>query len=367
MPPINATKLTVLRTIQQILGQIEQGIRADHALQTTLSRERVLGPEEKRDVNQGIQALFRWQGWLEPGKSLSSRLQAALELDARFASDPASFTDAELLERALPDWIWQFLEKDPAIARALQAKPKLWLRARPGRARDLAERLDAASPHPDLPDALEYHGHTDLFRTPEFHAGEFEIQDVNSQRVGLLCAPKPGQTWWDACAGEGGKTLHLCDQMQNKGLVWASDKAEWRLKNLARRASRARLFNYRAKVWVNLDRPAVKGPFDGVLVDAPCSGVGTWSRNPQAKWTLRPQDIEELALLQRKLLETAATTLKPGARLIYSVCTLTPPETTQVIEHLLSSRPELKLIETHLFHPFQTGGIGMFAAILSRR
>src|SRR5436305_4189145 len=92
----------------------------------------------------------------------------------------------------------------------------------------------AATNNPTLANILRYDGEEDLFRTPEFHAGEFEIQDICSQLVGLLCAPKPGETWWDACAGEGGKTLHLSDLMENKGLIWACDRAEWRLQKLLR-------------------------------------------------------------------------------------------------------------------------------------
>src|SRR5205823_5977071 len=129
---------------------------------------------------------------------------------------------------------------------------------------------------PALPEALVYEGETDLFRTPEFHAGEFEIQDLSSQAVGWLCDPKPGETWWDACAGEGGKLLHLSDLMQNKGLIWASDRAAWRLQKLKRRTARAKVFNYRAALWDGGAKLPTKTKFDGVLVDAPCSGLGTW-------------------------------------------------------------------------------------------
>jgi hypothetical protein len=85
---------------------------------------------------------------------------------------------------------------------------------------------------------LEYRGTQDLFRTPEFHKGSFELQDINSQAVGIICEPKPGETWWDACAGEGGKLLHLSELMENKGLIWASDRVEWRLKKLKQRTAR---------------------------------------------------------------------------------------------------------------------------------
>src|SRR4029077_5055580 len=137
-----------------------------------------------------------------------------------------------------------------------------------------------------------------------------------------ICAPEPAQTVWDACAGEGGKTLHLSDLMQNKGLIWASDRAEWRLQILKRRAARAGVFNYRPKLWNGGPKLPTKTLFDIVLLDAPCSGIGTWQRNPHGRWTTTPDDIYELAELQSRLLSPAAAAVNPGGKLIYSACTL---------------------------------------------
>jgi 16S rRNA (cytosine967-C5)-methyltransferase len=223
------------------------------------------------------------------------------------------------------------MEITPVWARAIQAEPKLWLRAQRGQGGVLAESLGAAKLSKEVPDAVLYKGEEDLFKRDEFHAGEFEIQDIASQAVGWLCAPQPGETWWDACAGEGGKTLHLSALMRNKGLIWSSDRAEWRLKNLKRRAARAQVFNFRAAVWDGGAKLPTKTKFDGVLVDAPCSGVGTWQRNPHARWTTTLQDVTELAAVQKKLLAHAAPSVKPGGKLIYSVCTLTRSETEQVV------------------------------------
>jgi 16S rRNA (cytosine967-C5)-methyltransferase len=183
-----------------------------------------------------------------------------------------------------------------------------------------------------VPDAVEYRGEQDLFRTAEFQAGEFEIQDVASQIVSLLCAPKPGETWWDACAGDGGKTLHLSELMENKGLIWASDRAEWRLKRLKQRAARAKVFNYRAALWDGGVKLPTKTKFDGVLVDAPCSGMGTWQRNPHARWTTTLSDVKELAEIQKQLLLHASAAVRPGGKLIYAVCTLARTETDGVAD-----------------------------------
>jgi 16S rRNA (cytosine967-C5)-methyltransferase len=301
-------------------------------LREHLKAERDIMPSDARAVSLSVFNYFRWRGWLDLDAPLNLQIRKARELATNFAADPHSFSDASLMERVAPNWIAEEKEIKPAWARAIQAEPKLWLRAKPGQGRALCEKLGAAKLEKTLlPDAILYKGEEDLFKRPEFHAGEFEIQDIASQAVGWLCAPQPGETWWDACAGEGGKTLHLSALMQNKGLIWASDRAEWRLKNLKRRAARAQVFNFRAAPWDGSARLPTKTKFDGVLVDAPCSGVGTWQRNPHARWTTTLTDVRELAAIQKQLLANAASSVKPGGKLIFAVCTLTRSETTEVV------------------------------------
>ena len=306
---------------------------ADKVLRETLKAERDIMPSDMRAVAQTVFNYFRWRGWLDLPTPLNLQIRKARELAANFIEQPESFTDASLVERVAPDWLRAEMDLTPAWARAIQAEPKLWLRAKPGQGARLVEKLGAAKLEKTLlPDAVHYKGEEDLFKRDEFHAGEFEIQDIASQAVGWLCAPQAGQTWWDANAGEGGKTLHLSALMQNKGLIWSSDRAEWRLKNLKRRAARAQVFNFRAALWDGGAKLPTKTKFDGVLVDAPCSGVGTWQRNPHARWTTTPQDVQELAAIQKRLLAHAAPAVKPGGILIYSVCTLTRAETGGVAD-----------------------------------
>jgi 16S rRNA (cytosine967-C5)-methyltransferase len=183
-----------------------------------------------------------------------------------------------------------------------------------------------------MADAVEYYGLQDLFKSESYTSGAFEVQDIASQAVSWLCAPQPRETWWDACAGEGGKLLHLSDLMQNKGLIWASDRSERRLAKLKQRTARAKAFNYRAVPWEGGTKLPTKTKFDGVLIDAPCSGVGTWQRNPHARWTTTLQDVQELAAIQRQLVVNAAAAVKPGGRIIYAVCTLTRSETDGVAD-----------------------------------
>ncbi len=304
---------------------------ADKVLREELKADRGMLPGDARAVSQTVFNYFRWRGWLDLTIPLNLQIRKARELARHFIEVPASFSDESLVERVAPAWLGAEMTITPAWARAIQAETRLWLRAKPGQGMKLVEKLGAAKLEKTLlADAVHYKGEEDLFTRPEFHAGEFEIQDIASQAVGWLCAPEPGQTWWDTCAGEGGKTLHLSGLMKNKGLIWASDRAEWRLKNLKRRAARAQVFNFRAVPWDGGAKLPTKTKFDGVLVDAPCSGVGTWQRNPHARWTTMPKDVQELAVIQANLLAHAAPSVKPGGKLIYAVCTLTRAETELV-------------------------------------
>ncbi len=317
---------------ERVITACAEGIPADKALREHLKAERDILPADARAVSQTVFNYFRWRGWLDLATPLTLQIRKARELAASFSENPESFTDATLLERVAPDWLRAEMEITPAWARAIQGEPRLWLRAKAGQGKTLVERLGAAKLEKTLlPDAVHYKGEEDLFKRDEFHTGEFEIQDIASQAVSWLCAPQPGETWWDACAGEGGKTLHLSALMQNKGLIWSSDRAEWRLKNLKRRAARAQVFNFRAAPWDGSAKLPTKTKFDGVLVDGPCSGVGTWQRNPHARWTTTLQDVKELAAVQKQLLAHAAPSVKPGGKLIYAVCTLTRSETEDVV------------------------------------
>jgi 16S rRNA (cytosine967-C5)-methyltransferase len=320
---------------------------ADSVLRDELRKQRALSHEAAVLITRYVFSYYRWFGWLQKQQPLTEQLKRAVELANTFEKDPDSFSDSELLSFSVPAWVASELNINPAWARALQTEPALWLRARPGQGRALAQELGRCkqfgSSFPN--DILRYSGTKDLFRTEAFQAGRFEIQDISSQAVGLICSPRPGEVWWDACSGEGGKTLHLSDLMENRGLIWASDRAAWRLQNLRRRAARARVFNYRAALWNGSMRLPTKTKFDGVLVDAPCTGIGTWHRNPHARWTTTLQDIQELSQLQKQLVSNAARSVKPGGKLFYAVCTLDRAETLEVVDAFEKKNTEFTPLE----------------------
>jgi 16S rRNA (cytosine967-C5)-methyltransferase len=377
----------LLKSLAAVIKKADREHPADSMLRNEF-RTAKIPRRDAGDASRALFAYYRWRGWLAPDRPLNEQIDFALELAENWAAKPKSFADEKLIELCVPMWTHNEMQVSAAWVRAIQSEPKLWLRAKRGAGRELAERLGEcwSPPQPALADAIEYEGEEDLFRTPEFQAGEFEVQDLNSQAVSLLCNPQPGETWWDTCAGEGGKLLHLSDLMQNKGLIWASDRADWRLKKLKLRAGRAKCFNYRAVLWDGGAKLPTKTKFNGVLVDAPCSGVGTWQRNPHARWTTTADDVHELSDVQRHLLSNVASSVKPGGKLIYSVCTLTQAETSGVADEFAKAHPEfqpLALPDLATRHetsrglststtnqkwlwPQDTGGNGMFIAAWQR-
>jgi 16S rRNA (cytosine967-C5)-methyltransferase len=353
-PPVSAALSTVnLSRAAQLVTAVSGHAPVAAVLRRDLAPRRDLAEADRRDLARAVAAFFRWRQWSGPPVPLPRQIAAAVELQARFDADPAAVKPETLAARAVPGWIWEELPLAPAgpeaaaWLRQLQREPARWIRARAKFAATLPRTLrdcTPAAPPPGLPvtTAFRHTGTRDLFLTDEFQQGQFEIQDLASQLVGLACAPRPGETWWDACAGEGGKTLHLADLMANRGLIWASDRSRRRLLVLKQRAARAGVFNYRSVFWDGGPQPPTKTRFDGILVDAPCSGAGTWQRHPDARWSTSPADVRELAAVQRRLLDHVAPSLKPGGRLVYAVCTLTRSETSAVADRFSATHPEFE-------------------------
>jgi 16S rRNA (cytosine967-C5)-methyltransferase len=180
-----------------------------------------------------------------------------------------------------------------------------------------------------------------------FKAGMIEVQDEGSQLVALLTDARPGQRVVDFCAGAGGKTLALAAAMKNKGKLVAADVLEGRIARAATRLTRAGVHNVERRGLASERDPWVKrhlAKFDRVLIDAPCSGSGTWRRNPDAKWRLKPEDIGELAALQRRILDSAARLVKPGGRLVYATCSLLGRENQDQIEWFLAEHANFSVL-----------------------
>ena len=200
---------------------------------------------------------------------------------------------------------------------------------------------------PYSPWGLRVHNRPALGQITLLKEGALEIQDEGSQLVALLVDPKPGERVVDFCAGAGGKTLALSALMQNKGRIIACDVLANRLKRSGERFRRAGLHNIETHPLSSERDPWVKrhkGSFDRVLVDAPCSGTGTWRRNPDARWKSLGPGLEALLPLQASILESASRLVKDGGRLVYATCSLLPEENEEQITRFLENHPEFKLV-----------------------
>jgi len=182
-----------------------------------------------------------------------------------------------------------------------------------------------------------------LRETAAFRNGLIRVQDEASQLVARLVAPRPGERILDLCAGAGGKTLHLAALMENRGEMVAVDLHPDKLRLLAAEAGRLGVTIATTHTGDAAAAPeSFRATFDGVLLDAPCSGLGTLRRNPEIRWRIVPQELEKSMSLQKRLLRGAADCVKPGGRLVYCVCTATPEENEAVVSDLLSTRPGFK-------------------------
>lgn len=200
---------------------------------------------------------------------------------------------------------------------------------------------------PYSPIGIRLAGKPAINRHELFLTGKVEVQDEGSQLLGYLLSPRRGDMVVDFCAGAGGKTLMLGALMRSQGRIYAFDISEKRLNNLKPRLKRSGLSNLYPQRIANENDIKVKrltGKIDRVLVDAPCSGLGTLRRNPDLKWRQSPQSIEELKRKQAAILSSAGNLLKPGGRLIYATCSFLPEENQEIVERFLASHPQFKLL-----------------------
>lgn len=191
-----------------------------------------------------------------------------------------------------------------------------------------------------------------------FQEGLFEIQDEGSQLISLLTGALPGERIMDFCAGAGGKTLALAASMKNKGHIFACDTAPWRLKRAQERLRRAGVHNVATHPLESHLDPWLKRhreKMDRVLIDAPCSGTGTWRRHPEQRWRLRPEDVRRLTTLQQEILESAARLVRPGGILVYATCSLFECENQEQIRIFLSHFSDFSLIPVASLWPASCG------------
>ncbi|TXT23333.1 MAG: 16S rRNA (cytosine967-C5)-methyltransferase [Planctomycetota bacterium] len=210
----------------------------------------------------------------------------------------------------------------------------------------------------ELPTSIWLDSPTRIDQMPGFSEGEFVVQDESAQQAAEFLAPQPGETVLDLCAAPGTKTTHLAELMRNEGRLIATDSSESRLQLVPQNAERLGLSIIETAV-VTLEGTNIPaGPFDAILIDAPCSNTGVLGKRPDARWRIQPDDLEELSRIQLLLLLAAADRLKPGGRIVFSTCSIEPDENAAVVEAACHFRPKLKIVEQRELTPGQSSDGG---------
>ncbi|RAK21779.1 16S rRNA (cytosine967-C5)-methyltransferase [Flavobacterium aquaticum] len=224
--------------------------------------------------------------------------------------------------------------------------------------------------HKDYPDALILTERANVFLTDAFKDGLFEVQDASSQLVAYFLDVQPGMRVVDTCAGAGGKTLHLASLMENKGQLIAMDLYESKLKQLKIRAKRNGAFNIEPRVIESTKTiKKLHEKADRVLIDAPCSGLGVLKRNPDSKWKLQPEFIDNIRKVQAEVLENYSKIVKPGGKLVYATCSVLPSENQEQIKHFLSTEigKEFNFVKDQKVLAHESGFDGFYMALLERK
>jgi 16S rRNA (cytosine967-C5)-methyltransferase len=284
------------------------------------------------------------------------------------------------VQESYPDWMVELLEEElgretPAVLKALNQKAEVVLRANRLKCnRDLLQKkLQEEGIYTGLlpakyPDALVLKQRQNVFVTKAFKEGLFEVQDGSSQLVAPFMKVEPGLRIVDACAGAGGKTLHMASMMKNKGKIIAMDVEEHKLAEMKKRLRRAGVDIVEARVIdSNKVIKRMEKAADRVLLDVPCSGLGVLRRNPDSKWKMSLERIAELKNIQQQILENYSIMVKPGGYLIYSTCSLLPSENRKQVDLFLEKNLQQWQFEDDLeLYPNTDRFDGFYMARLKR-
>ena len=425
-----------IKSLIEFLSQLDDTNRpADSLLSYEFRQRRYIGSKDRADIANRFYRILRhtarYQWWAkQKGFEPTARIMVILDCafherhpdwDDLFSGDAygadrltakeydfaqyASKSDInhkdmpEMVRTECPEWLYARFKKlfgDNFVAEmdAMMEPAELHLRVNGLKTsreeaqialkkNDIHPRLGALSPW-----CLIVDGRPPLSATDVFQQGWVEIQDEGSQLIALLTDVKPGERVVDFCSGAGGKALAMASMMENKGRLVACDVLEGKLKRAKVRYKRAgihmietRPLSSERDKWVKRS----KGGFDCVLTDAPCSGTGTWKRNPDMRWRFHGPDLDELIVLQRSILESACRMVKPGGRLVYATCSLLPEENENQIEFFLKNNPDFERVSVAeiwkekgfkpqdgmgdymALTPGKTGTDGFFAAVMRRK
>lgn len=385
---------SVALTLQEIFTKNRY---ADKALEKVFKQNPQWGSRDRRFVAEGVYEIVRnfrlyselaesqtnfWfitAVWLVVKNNEVPDWQEFKHVDTNYI-----LAQKELLKNNLPvfesypDWLWELGIKElgeaswETEALAMNQQAPVFIRvntlktSRPKLAEALKnEKIETTEPEA-VESALQLAKRENVFQTKLFKEGHFEVQDAGSQTISQFLDPRPNDFVIDACAGAGGKSLHLAALMKNKGKVISLDVEAWKLEELKKRAKRAGVSNVETRtIEENTTIQQLHGKADKLLLDVPCSGLGVLKRNPDAKWKLTPETIERTKKLQQEIVSNYSKMLKPGGTMVYSTCSILPSENNAQVALFLSTHKDFELLKEKTILPSQ-GFDGFYMALLKR-
>ena len=393
---------TVIDSIRDIFNE---GVYADKAVEKALKRDKRWGSRDRKFVAETIYEIVRWKRLYaeianvkEPfdrnnlwrifsvwcvlkGITLPDWNQIEPTPTRRIKGKFDELSRIRKFRESIPDWIdniaiselGEELWTKELAALNKQAEVILRTNTLNITKKELQKILSEESIFtefiPNHEDALRLIERANVFRTEAFKNGYFEVQDASSQLVAEFLDVEPGMKVVDTCAGAGGKTLHLASFMKNKGQIIAMDIYESKLRKLKVRARRNKVHNIDTRV-IDSTKPIKKlyGKADRVLIDAPCSGLGVLRRNPDSKWKLQPEFLDNIKKVQQDILQHYSKMVKHGGKLVYATCSVLPSENQHQIAEFLASESgkEFKLVKDNKVLAHISGFDGFYMAQLER-
>tara|TARA_R110002072_G_scaffold256701_6_gene415543 strand:+ start:14904 stop:16118 length:1215 start_codon:yes stop_codon:yes gene_type:complete len=394
---------TVIDSIRDIFNE---GVYADKAVEKALKRDKRWGSRDRKFVAETIYEIVRWKRLYaeiadvkEPfdraniwrlfsvwcvlkGIALPDWNQIEPTPTRRIKGKFDELSKIRKYRESIPDWIDEAAVSEigeelwTKELAALNKQAEVILRTntlnttKENLQKELREESIFTEFIPNHPDALRLVERANVFRTDVFQKGYFEVQDASSQLVAEYLDVEPGMKVVDACAGAGGKTLHIASLMKNKGQIIAMDIYESKLRKLKVRARRNKAHNIDTRV-IDSTKPIKKlhGKADRVLIDAPCSGLGVLRRNPDSKWKLQPEFLDEIRKVQQDILQQYAAMVKPGGKLVYATCSILPSENQEQVDQFLNSEAgkEFAFVKDNKVFSHLSGYDGFYMAQLEKK
>ena len=390
----------LLKKVAEALHDIFENKKyADKVIEKLFKGNKKLGSRDRKFIAESIYEIVRYHRFYsEVAKSTESYNLLGVHL-IKNGLDTEEFQDeypinVDLIKRNLknkypiaikesfPDWMCEMGEKEfgaedwALIMKALNKPADVYLRTNTLRItreeliRELEKEEIFTEKVEGLDSCLRLIERKNVFATNAFKNGYFEVQDAASQFIAPLLDVKPGLRVVDACAGAGGKSLHLAALMKNKGKIIAMDIHEWKLGELKKRAARNKVDIVEVKVIENTKTTKrLEGSFDRVLLDVPCTGWGVIRRNPDTKWKLSPTEIDRLLTLQREIITDYSKMCKPGGLMVYATCSILNQENEEQVKWFLASEEGQKwsFKKDIRLWPHKDNFDGFYAALLERK